>query len=202
MNARRLVVLSAGLCLAVLFATSATAAASPDVSVYVDGESVNDGDTVEVEGATAEVRVVVDSDTTLSSVRTEAGTSSSIAALDRTTYNASQTVSVGQETVFTAEVTDVEDTTVTYEVTLTRPTETAADAARAVDDLEDRVGSLEGEVDDLEERRDELEAENRNLTDRLNETDDGDDPDGEGLPGFGFLVALVALTAVAAGRRL
>ncbi len=202
MNARRLVVLSACLCLAVLFASLTAVAASPDVSVYVDGESVDDGDTVEVEDATVDVRVVVDSGTTLSSVRTEAGTSSSIAALNRTTYNASQSISVGQETVFTAEVTDVEGTTVSHEVTLTRPTETATDAARLVDDLEDRVGSLEGEVDDLEERRNELERENENLTDRLNETADDGDDDGEGLPGFGFVAALVALSAVAAARRL
>ncbi len=199
MDTRRLVLVAVCACLALTLASPVSATA--DVTVTVNGDVVDDGDTVELDSTTAVVNVSVESDGTLSLVRTEAGSSSNFAALERSNYTSSRTVTVTGETVFTVEATDGDGTT-THEVTLRRSTGSASGAQQTLNDLQDRVGDIQNEVDSLEQRRQELQERRDNLTERLNETDSsgGDTNDtgggGQGLPGFGAVVAVLAFVLV------
>ena len=212
MRKRRLVVTA--VCATFALMLVSTAAATADVTVTVDGEEVDDGETFEVESSVTVVNVSVESDGTLTSVSTETGSSSSIAGLDRSTYTTSRTVTVSGETSFSVEATDGDGTT-THEVTLRRSTGSASDAQQTLNDLQDRVDDIEGDIDSLEERRNRLQETRDNLSERLNETEGGSDggngSDGDGsndgggngspLPGFGVFVALVAFAAVGVARR-
>ncbi len=205
MEVTRVVALSMLLCVGLLALTVTSASASPEITVMVDGESVADGETAEVD-VSPEVRVLVDSETTLTSVRVESGSMFSATGLDRRTYNATHSVTVLSEQDLTVEVRDETDATYSHRITLTRPSETSVDLQRDVRTLQDRVNALDEEVRDLEEYRDELERTNQNLTQTLAELedddgeDDGDEP--EGMPGFTAFVALVALSfALVYARR-
>ncbi|MFP4188808.1 MAG: hypothetical protein ACLFR5_05320, partial [Halobacteriales archaeon] len=71
MNTRRFVAVAVCACFALALAS--TAAATADITVTVDGEQVDDGETVEIGSSTTVVNVSVESDGTLTSVRTESG---------------------------------------------------------------------------------------------------------------------------------
>jgi len=202
MNTRRLAVFA--VCALAALALAPTAAAAPDVSVTVEDEPADDGETVSLDAPTVVVNVSAESDRALTSVRTETGDSFSVAGLDRPNFTTTRTLTVTGETTFTVEATDGEGTT-THEVTLRRSTGSASDAQRTLDGLQDRVDDLEGEVGELEDRRDELRETRENLSERANESEGGDADDtdggGEGLPGFSAVAAVVALAAVGFARR-
>lgn len=193
------------LCLAVL-ALSPSVSAESEITVAVDGENVADGETVVV-GLSPLVNVTVESDTTMTSVRTGTGNSYSINSVDTGFFQTARNVTVLNEEEFTVEANEVGGETYTHTVVLTRPSETPRDFQREVRSIRREVESMEEEVDRLEERRNELRQRNENLTQRLNETrselnesEDGED-DGQGLPGFTVVAALVALSLVALAAR-
>lgn len=198
-------------CLAAV-AISPSVSAESDITVTVNGEAIADGETVQVESSPV-VNVTVESDTTLTSVRTVAGGSYSVVGADGSSYTTSRTVSVLGETEFSVTANEEGGESYTHTVVLTRPSETPRDLQRDVRSLRDGIESMEGEVDRLEQRRNELRQRNENLTRRLNETraqlentsDDGDsgESDGQGMPGFTAVAALVAASVVgfAVSRR-
>jgi len=181
-----------------------TAAASPDITVSIDDEPVGDGETVEVDG-TAQLGLTVESETTLTSVRTETGASTSITGIDRRTYNETTTVSVTTESDYYVEVHDEDGGVHTHTITLTRPADSARDLQRDVRSLQNDIESLQDSVDELGERREDLRRTNDNLTERrdelLGDTDDDGDG-GEGMPGFTVFAALVAVSAAGVALRL
>lgn len=189
------------ICLVVL-ALSPSVSAESEITVTVDGESVADGETVEV-GPSPFVNVTVESDTTINTVRVGTGNSYSIDGAEGSTYQTSRNVSVLSEKDLSVEVREEGGGTYTHTVVLTRPSETPRDFQRDVRAIRDDIESIEDEVERLEERRDELRQRNENLTRRLNETREAvneseDGGDGEGLPGFTAFAALVALSVVVA----
>jgi len=206
MRETKLLIAAVILCLAVL-AMSPSVSAESEITVAVNGENVADGETVEV-GLSPFVNVTVESDTTITSVRTGIGSSYSINSVDTGFFQTARNITVLNEEEFTVEANEASDE-YTHTVTLTRPSETPRDFQREVRSIRRDIESMEEEADRLEERRKELRQRNENLTRRLNETraeldngsEDGDGDDGQGLPGFTVVAALVALSLVALAAR-
>lgn len=180
----------------------------PDISVAVDGESVSDGDTVEV-GGTAEIQVNVTSETTLDYVTTEYnGSFKSEGVRDGNTYNSTREIDVflGQTRYRVTAANENGDTT-SFSVRLDRPPRGGSQYQQVIDRLDGRVDRLNSTNQNLQERsrnlsrqNEELENETQQLRERLEELNGSD---GNGLPGFGPIAALVALalTVAAVGLR-
>lgn len=209
MRKTKVLIATVVLCLAVL-ALSPSVSAESEITVAVNGEDIADGETAEV-GLSPFVNVTVESDATITSVRTGTGSSYSIDGVETSTYRTARNVTVLNEEVFTVEVNEASGETYTHSVVLTRPSETPRDTQREVRSIRRGIESMEDEVDRLEERRNELRQRNENLTRRLNETraevdgnesEDGDgNGDGQGLPGFTIVAALLALSLVSLAAR-
>jgi len=183
------------------------AAASPDITVSLDGEEIQDGERVEVQG-TVEVRVVAESDGELTRIEIEEGGSTSITGIGegRSSYNSTWNVTPSVAgNVFTATAVDDSGRS-SVRATFKIPAETTSDIRDAIDELEGETDSLRNEVDELESEKERLEEENRRLRQQVNQTENStEDGDGsEGMPGFtpfAFLVALVCVAGVAVARR-
>ena len=206
MRKTKVLIATVVLCLAVL-ALSPSVSAESEITVAVNGEDIADGETAEV-GLSPFVNVTVESDATITSVRTGTGSSYSIDGVETSTYRTARNVTVLNEEVFTVEVNEASGETYTHSVVLTRPSETPRDIQREVRSIRRGIESMEDEVDRLEERRNELRQRNENLTRRLNETraqldgnESEDGGDGQGLPGFTVVAALLALSLVSLTAR-
>lgn len=119
-----------------------------------------------------------------------------------------QAIAPGHEAA-TETVTIDGDESITVEMAQTQDVDEIRDA---LDALQERATELQAETEDLEQERDELRQERDELQEQFDEQQDQlddlqaqiDDLQNESLPGFGPIVALVALLsigAVAAYRR-
>ena len=210
---KTLLVATALVCLGVVAVATSPVSAESDITVTVDGEGVPDGETVEV-GSSPFVNVTVESDATLTSVRTGTRSSYSIDGAEGSTYRTARNVSVLSEKEFVVEATEEGGETYTHTVVLARPSETPRDLQRDVRSIRDNIESVEDDVERLEDRREQLRQRNEDLNRQLNETresvdgsdggggDTGDeDGGGQGMPGFTALVALIALSVASVAVR-
>ncbi|MFP4188353.1 MAG: PGF-CTERM sorting domain-containing protein [Halobacteriales archaeon] len=207
------------LVVAVFLATSAVAlppvsAQDGDISVevLVAGEEYDDGERVEVDDDELTVNVSVESENELNAFESRLHSRSILVGVTGNSYNTSHLVEtrVGPNE-YTVVVEDVDGNVERHTVNFYKEATTARELQTVVERLQNRKERLEDDIDTLEDRRDELRETRDNLSDRLNETEaDGDGSDGsgaddeqepQGLPGFGAVVALVALALVAVRRK-
>lgn len=200
--------LAVGVCIVLgfTFVLVQPVAASPDVTLSLDGEEIQDGERVEVEG-TVEVRVVAESDGELTRIEIEEGGTTSITGIGegRSTYNSTWNVtpSVAGNS-FTATAVDDSGRT-SARATFKIPAESPSDIQDAINNLQNETDELSTEIDELESKKQELEEENQRLREEANQTENNtDDGEGEGMPGFtpfAFLAAFVAVGGLAVARR-
>ena len=215
------VALSVLLCL-VAVAISPAALAAPEISATVDGEDVSDGSTVEVDDSPATVSLNISSDSGVSLVETEYGTTLDAEGLDaRQTYRSSFNVSVFGQKAVSIQATDTANETQSFRFTLTRSSETSTSLREDLQDIQDRANRLENETSELEERRRDLIERREELRRQVNNTtqpdnsntgqdngngdgngSDGTGGGGQGMPGFTALVALFAVAASLAALSL
>ncbi len=182
---------------AVGLVASPASADSVSVEVVVEGEQVEDGETFEVEEQEVAVGITVESENELNTLETNLHNTTVYAGINETRHTTSQVLETrAGSNVYTVVATDLEGNEARLAVDLYREPVTPAEIRDAVESLEDRRNTLESEIDELEERRDQLNQTRQELLEQVDEDDDGE-PEDEGLPGFGVLAALVALSLVA-----
>lgn len=186
--------------------TTSTAAAQEeiDISVEVNGESVSDGEEVDV-SSTADVNVQVSSDTELSYVNMDFnGSFRSVGVQNDTSYNDTQEfdVPLGESTL-EINAADINNDTATFSVTLVREATTANELQQVLNRLQQRIDRLNSTNEQLMERYNNLSNQNQELRNRnaelraqINESNGGN-----GLPGFGAVAAFISLVLVIAGYR-
>lgn len=173
------------------------AAAQPSVDVVVDGASVADGENVTV-GASPPINVTVTSSTPLNYVEIEVDGKTRAEGSDETTFRLNHSPSLGfGRNSYSVRAVDSDGAATTVEVWLNRPAESREDIREQIQQIRVELQDLRARNDALERRRENLSAENERLRQRVNESDGG----GEGLPGFGAAVAVLAVSVLALRRR-
>ena len=195
------------------FVAPLASAQDGDISVQVSvaGEEYEDGERVDVDEDALTVNVTVESENELNAIESSLHSRSIIRGVTGNSYNTSHVLEtrVGPNE-YTVVVEDADGNIERHTVNFYKEATTPRELQRVVERLENRKERLEDEIDDLERRRDELRETRDNLSDRLNRTENGGDAtDGDGaeeqepqgLPGFGVLIALVALALVSLRRK-
>lgn len=186
-----------------LVLSTSAAAAEVSIEMTVDGEQVEDGDTVDVDQV-ATVEVDVDSDQQLNFVRTSLGTHAYTVGVNSTEFNVNQTVTtlLGDNS-YSVYAEDVEGESASMEVTLERPPANEAEFRQVVRNYQNRLDSMQKEMNELENHSQNLSRENEQLRDEVEDLESQVEDDGGLLPqpGFGSVVALIALVTFAAAAR-
>lgn len=184
--------LAAAAALTLLLLTATPAAAELSIDLEVDGEPVEDGDSVEV-GETASIQLYVESDGELNFVRTTLGAEEYSVGVDSTRFRLNQTVTtlLGDNS-YSVYAEDLDGGSASVEVTLERPPSTEAEFRRAVRQYQSRVDEMEREIDQLRNRSEQLSEENEQLR---QEVEQMEGETGSPLPGFGFVAATLAVLA-------
>ncbi len=185
--------------IAAITLTTGVAAASISIDLSVDNETVDDGDSVEVDGI-AEIEIYVESERDLNFVRTTLGTEEYAVGVNATEFHLNQTLTttLGENT-YTVYAEDVDESSASKSVTLDRPPRTEAEFRQVVQQYERDLELIESEMEGLREARDNLSAENEQLRHQIQELEEELEEE-EGLPGFGVGVAVAALLTAAAYR--
>lgn len=186
-----------------LVLSTSAAAAEVSIDMSVDGEQVEDGDSVDV-GQVATVDIHVNSDEELNFVRTSLGTEEYTVGVNSTEFRVNQTVTtlLGDNS-YTVYAEDVGGESASLEVTMERPPATEAEFRQVVRQYQNRLDGMQEEMNELENQSQNLTQENERLRDEVEELESQAEDDGGLLPqpGFGFGVALAALFAVAVAAR-
>lgn len=193
-----------GLATVLLLALATGVVSAVDLDVEVEGEPVEDGDEVDlthsdVDFDDVEVFVTASSDLGLSSVMIDHEGKMQYAGVIQESYSTSSTIQVGLgSSTLTVTAEDSGGSQETVEVTLTRDVTTEAELTALLQSREKDLEDLEDEIEELESYEANLTSENERLKQEVNETDADD---GEGLPGFSVLAALVSLALAAFVHR-
>jgi opacity protein-like surface antigen len=180
------------------------------VQVSVAGERYDDGERVEVEADELRANVTVDSDNDLNAFRSTLHTKSVIVGVTGNSYNTTHVLETRPgPNDYTVTVEDVDGNVARHTVNFYKEATSPRELRQVVDRLQNRKERLEDEIDELRNRRDELNETRQELQQQLNQTrNDGgggntDEPEQEpqGLPGFGVVVALLAVALVSMRRR-
>ncbi|MDZ7688667.1 MAG: hypothetical protein U5J64_08095 [Halobacteriales archaeon] len=192
------------------------------VSVVVDGDEVTDGERTVLDEGDDELfaNVTVESENELNTLEARLDNRSVILGINGTSHDESYVLEPNPgPNFFTVTATDVNGNTATFTANLYSEPVTAVEQRLAVERTERRINATVQETAVLEERRQELEQTRMDLESRLGElengtaqdgdggTDDGDDEDtdggddGEGLPGFTVVTALLAAVLFFTYRR-
>lgn len=187
----------------VVFTVSTGAVSAVEVDVEVEGEEVEDGDELDLTDRDLnfdDIRVFVtaSSDAGLSSVKIDYEGRMQYSGVIQESYSTSTGLQVGLgSSTLTVEAEDTTGEQETVEVTLTRDAATEAELRGLLQSSENDLEDLEDEIEELEEYEQRLIEENERLQEEVEESD----TDGEGLPGFSVLAALIALGLAASYRR-
>jgi len=202
---KRAVVVAFGLSLCFVLVSAQPVAGSPDLTVSVDGNEIQDADRVEVNG-TVEARIVAESDGELTRIEVERDGSVSITSLGegRSSYNVTRSVTPSVEgTPFSVTASDDTGST-SLRSTFVIPAQDPSDIQDAIRGLEQETDKLRQEIDSLESEKQELETQNQRLRQPNDAESDGSSDSPGGMPGFGvfaFLAAVASVGAVTAVRR-
>ena len=187
------------------------------ISVDIDGDEVGNGEMLEVEGEELTANVTVRSENELNTLEARLHNKSVVLGINGTSHSEVYVLEPRPgPNFYTVTATDVEGNRATFVANLYREPMTAVELSRTVERLEREISSTEQETVALEENRNELEQTRRELQQRLNEleneTDGGDgdgteddtggEGNGEGLPGFTAVAALLAGVLFLTYRRL
>lgn len=198
-------VLLAGVVLAVPLVTASGSAVADnvDITVEYDGEEIGDGEKIQVNETEFEVDLVVESETQINSVYANLHNRTVAQGVGEDGYRFNTThvltTDVGPN-VYTVTVNNLDGDTEIHRVDFYREPVTVPELYEAVERLEEEKNELKDEIDQLEEKREELESRNDELLVALNETEEESEGtlpaaagEGEGLPGFTVVAALVGL---------
>lgn len=197
-----------GMSAAVMLGVASGSAAGIDLSVQVEGEPVEDGDTVELDAAetdfsNVEVFVSASSDSTLTQIMIEHDGARQYAGVDKESYSSTRTLQVafGKSTL-TVSASDAGGAEESVSVTLDRPATTEAELRSMIEQKENELQEINESIGELQQQEETLEEENERLREENQELRERVEEGAQGLPGFTFLAAVSAFLAFAAARRL
>lgn len=191
-----------------MLGVSTGSAAALDLTVQVEGEAVEDGETVELDPdetdySEVEVFASVSSDSVINSLVIEHDGARQYAGVDQESYSTSRTLQVafGQSTV-TVSASDTGGAEDSVSVTLDRPATTESELMSQIEQKENELEDLNQSINDLYQQEETLEEENERLREETEELEEEleEAEDAQGLPGFGFFAVLAALLSLAAAR--
>ncbi|MFB6284468.1 MAG: hypothetical protein ABEK59_11160 [Halobacteria archaeon] len=198
---------------------AAAQASGTTISASINGDTVNDGDTITIEGDTQEISIDVQSNVNITSVTSEFG-------LDRKTQTPQQVgnrkkvdftynESLDKEVAnFTVTVMLEDNSEKVLSATVEKKVESGGNGEgiqAKIDKLEQQLNRLKQENQELKQKQSQLEKKNEKLrqenkelqsqiANQTNPDNNGTDG-GNGQPGFTPVVALVAMALAFAGYR-